>query len=313
MKYCAALLSVVLWTSTARADLIDYIRAIVGDAVITRQQIARSAAQDVESRGLDTPGTPDNVIQGIYTETYQAMLRHKIVLQDFKRLEKDKHAKIPENIINDEVERRIRVQFGNDRVHFDKWLQANGMTRQKFHDQARDDIIDDLMRREFVPQVIVSPHKIEAYYAAHQDKFSVPERIKFRWIAMDKHADDTNGTVRGRMENVLQLARAGGDFADLARTYSERPQREAEWLETAKVNEAYRNDLSQTKVGEYTRVIETPDFYAIFRVDTRETVHVTPLNELRDGIAAQLKKDEWNRRYEAWINKLRGKVSIQEF
>ena len=313
MKYCAALLSVVLWTSTARADLIDYIRAIVGDAVITRQQIARSAAQDVESRGLDTPGTPDNVIQGIYTETYQAMLRHKIVLQDFKRLEKDKHAKIPENIINDEVERRIRVQFGNDRVHFDKWLQANGMTRQKFHDQARDDIIDDLMRREFVPQVIVSPHKIEAYYAAHQDKFSVPERIKFRWIAMDKHAEDTNGTVRGRMENVLQLARAGGDFADLARTYSERPQREAEWLETAKVNEAYRNDLSQTKVGEYTRVIETPDFYAIFRVDTRETVHVTPLNELRDGIAAQLKKDEWNRRYEAWINKLRGKVSIQEF
>jgi len=313
MKRLVAMMVVTLWASLARADLIDYIRAIVGDSVITRQQVQRTASDDAERRGVDAPSAPDNVLQAIFTETYQAMMRHDIVLQDFKRLEKEKHAKIPENFVDQEVERRITTQFGGDRVRFDKWLQANGMTRQKFREQARDDIIEDLMRREFVPQVIVSPHKIETYYQEHQDKYSVPERIKFRWISMDKHSDDTNSSVRGRMENVLQLVRTGGDFGDLAKTYSERPQRDSDWLETSKVNESYRNEFSKIKPGESTGVIETADSYFIFHLDQRDPMHVQPLNDVRSSIGEQLKRDEWNRRYDVWINKLRNRVLIQEF
>ncbi len=315
MKRWAIILLTVLSASAARADLIDYIRAIVGNAVITRQQVARSAAADVESQGLDTPGTSDSVLQRIYNDTYQAMLRHNIILQDFKRMEKEKHAKIPENIIDEEVDRRIKTRFGGDRVRFDKWLEANGMTRLKFRQDARDDIIDEIMRHEFVPQPIISPLKIEQYYADHQDKYSVPERVKFRWIVKDKQPDDTNGTVRGRVENILQLARAGSDFGDLANTpdYSDSPQRPPDWLEIDKVNEAYRSELSKIKPGECTGIIETERAYYILHLDAREPAHLAPLNEVRGSIADDLKKQEWNRRYDAWINKLRNKVSIQEF
>ena len=78
---------------------------------------------------------------------------------------------------------------------------------------------------------------------------------------MDKHADDTNGTTRKKMDEVLILARSGTDFGDLAREWSERRQYpDTDWLEMNKVNEAFRGDLEKIKPGELSGVIERADF-----------------------------------------------------
>ena len=44
----------------------------------------------------------------LWDGTYQEMLRQKVVLQDYKRLEKEKGAKIPDNIVDDYVDKMIR-------------------------------------------------------------------------------------------------------------------------------------------------------------------------------------------------------------
>jgi parvulin-like peptidyl-prolyl isomerase len=303
-----------LCSSALRADTIDYIRAIVGDSVITAQQISWRISDLLERRGEQSPSS-ESAFQVLWNGTYQGMLRQKVVLQDYKRLEKDKGAKIPDNIVEDEVQRMIREdpRFGGDRVRFDKWLQANGITRARFRSDVRDSIIEAEMQREFVKRPIISPQKIENYYQAHQDKYTVSERMKFRWIAMQKHADDTNGAAQKKMDEVLILARSGTDFGELAKEWSERPQRDPDWLETGKVLEAYRGELQKIKPGECTGVVELADWLFIFRLDDREAAHVTPLTEVRNGIAAQLKDDEWNHRAEAWISRLRGKTLVQEF
>ena len=314
MKFCLTILLALFSASALRADTIDYIRAIIGDSVITGQQISWKIADLLERRGEQSPSS-ENAFQVLWNGTYQEMVRQQVVLQDYKRLEKDKGAKIPDNIVDDYVQKTIREdpRFGGDRVRFDKWLQANGITRARFRSDLRDTIIQQEMQREFVKQPIVSPHQIETYYQEHQDKYSLAERIKFRWIAMDKHADDTNGATRKRMEDVLSLARSGSDFTELARTYSERPQPDNDWLEMNKVNEAFRGDLGKIKPGEFTGVIEREDSFFILRLDDREAAHVTPLNEVRNSIAVQLKDQEWNRRADAWIEKLRKKTLVQEF
>ncbi len=213
MKYCLTLLFAATAAFAVRAETVDYIRAIVGDSVITGQQITRNVSDEIQRRG-QAPDT-ENAAQAIWTANYQDMLRRRVVLQDFKKLEKEKNAKIPENLVNDEVEHRIKQAFSGDRVRFDKWLQANGMTRQDFHDEVRDDIVVEEMRHEFVPTPIVSPHQIQAFYDQNHEKFTVAERIKFRWIAMNKPPDETNGVTRKKMEEVLTLLKGGANFDDL--------------------------------------------------------------------------------------------------
>ena len=313
-KFCVTILLAILWAPALRADTIDYIRAIIGDSVITGQQISYKISDLLERRGEQSPAS-ESVFQVLWNSTYQEMLRQKVVLAEYNRLEKEKGAKIPDNIVDDYVQKLIRQdpRFGGDRVRFDKWLQANGITRARFRSDARDSIIQQEMQREFVKQPIISPHQIETYYQEHQDEYTLAERVKFRWIAMDKHADDTNGTTRKKMEEVLVLAKGGSDFGDLAKEWSERLQPNTDWLEMTKVNEAFRGDLEKIKPGEVTGVIERADSYFILRLDDREAGHVTPLSEVRNSIAVQLKDEEWNRRADAWIKKLRAKTLVQEF
>ena len=314
VKFCLTILFTVLMAPALRADTIDYIRAIIGDSVITGQQISWRIADLLERRGEQSPGS-ESAFQILWNGTYQEMLHQQVVLQDYKRLEKEKGAKIPDNVVNDLIQKTIREdpRFGGDRVRFDKWLQANGITRERFRNNIRDTIIVQEMQREFVKQPIISPHKIETYYQEHQDKYSLAERVKFRWIAMDKHSDDTNGATRERMQEVLTLAKSGRDFGELAKESSERPQPDTDWLEMTKVNEAFRGDLAKIKPGELTGIIERSDSFFILRLDDREAAHVTPLSEVRNSIAIQLKDAEWNRRADAWIARLRGKTLVQEF
>ena len=47
-----------------------------------------------------------------------------MILQEFKRLSKDKGAKIPESDVDEQVQNVIRDKYGGDRVRFDKELEA---------------------------------------------------------------------------------------------------------------------------------------------------------------------------------------------
>src|SRR5580692_1385407 len=147
MKFCLTILLAVLWAPMLRADTIDYIRAIIGDSVITGQEISWKIADLLERRGEQSPSS-ESAFQVLWNGTYQGMLRQKVVLQDYKRLEKEKGAKIPDNIVDDYMQKTIRddPRFGGDRVRFDKWLQANGMTRARFRSDLRDTIIEGEMQ-----------------------------------------------------------------------------------------------------------------------------------------------------------------------
>lgn len=310
LKFNVAFLVAAFAAATARADMLDYIRAIVGNSVITGQQISRVVADEIQQRASPTS---DAAAETLWNQYYTNLLQERVVIQDFNKLEKDKHATIPDSYVDSKVEQRIQERFSGDRVRFDKWLQANGMTRQDFRNQIRDEIIVQSMRSEFIKEPLVSPHKVELYYEEHQDKYLVPETIKFRWIAMDKPPGETNGATRKVMENVLSLAQKGSDFNDLAATYSQRPQRDSDWLETDKVNDDYRAQLDKIKPGDCTDIIETSDSFFILHLDARQAKHVTPLSDVRDDIANRLKAEELNRRFDAWINKLRAKILVEEF
>jgi parvulin-like peptidyl-prolyl isomerase len=255
-------------------------------------------------------------MQAIWQDAYVNLLQQRIVLQEFKRLGKERGAKIPNDLVDGEVQRFIDDprRFGGDRVLFNKWLEGNGMTRQKFWQQTRDSIAYREMVGTFVKTPIISPHKVELYYQDHQTEFKVPERVKFRWIVMDKKSDDTNNAVRKRMEEVLILLKAGGDFSELAKSYLDRdiPQRENDWTELPSLNENYRAAMARCKPGENTEVIESSSTYIILHLDEREPTHVAALTELRDTIADKLAAAEINQRREAWIKRLRSRIRVEE-
>ncbi len=321
-RFCKAFVFALAWFAAGavvRGDtVIDSIQAIVGDSVISLQEILGTTLPREETiyqqAGNQSEAETHASIVALRQDAFQSLIDRQVVLQQFKRLEKDKGAKIPDSYIDDQVQSIIRDKYGGDRVRFDKELEASGLTREQFRQRQRDDIIYQIMRSEFVPQPIISPLKVETYYRQHQEQFSVAARVKFRWIRMDKTEDDTNGVTRRKLGEVLSQIKDGADFEDLAKTYSSGPQHDTnDWLEIPKLNDAFRDEVAKLKPGQCTGIIETSQNYMILRVDDLQPAHVTPLNEVRDEITRNLTAQEQNRRGEAWIRRLKAKTFVQTF
>ena len=321
-RFCRAFFLALAWCSAGLAvrgdTVLDDIHAIVGDAVITLQEILGTTLPREEAiyqQSANQSETEINAsILALRQDAFQSLIDRQVVLQEFKRMEKDKGAKIPDSYVDEQVQNIIRDKYGGDRVRFDKELEASGLTREQFRQRQRDDIIYQIMRQQFVPEPIISPLKVETYYRQHLDQFTVAARIKFRWIRMDKSEDDTNGVTRRKLEEILSQIKDGADFDDLAKTYSSGPQHDTnDWLEIPKLNDAFRDQVSKLKPGQCTGVIEISQNFLVLRVDALDAAHVTPLNDVRDEITKTLAAREQNRRGEAWIKRLKARTLVQTF
>src|SRR5919106_6095230 len=100
-------------------------------------------------------------------------------------------------------------------------LTREGLTLQDYKDRLREQIIlARLMHQAVRSRVSVDASEVEAYYKAHQDEFNQPAQARIRHIffRIDPGAARPQvEAVQTRATRVLQEARNGGDFANLAR------------------------------------------------------------------------------------------------
>jgi hypothetical protein len=103
---------------------------------------------------------------------------------------------------------RIPGQYGDDRSKLIKSLQARGMTYEKFRQNLREQVIVEALTAKNVSQeIFISPHKIETYYLAHQDKYKLEDQVKLSMIVLNKNSD---APARPLAEEILRKLREGG-------------------------------------------------------------------------------------------------------
>ena len=117
---------------------------------------------------------------------------------------------IPDSVFEQAVQDRIRDRFG-DRVTLMKSLQQQGMTYEQFCKQVKDQYIESAMRHQNVQrEMVVSPFKIETYYANHVDDFKIEEQVKLRMIVLNKTSDNDTNTMATGAGNPVQAERRRG-------------------------------------------------------------------------------------------------------
>lgn len=82
---------------------------------------------------------------------------------------------------------------------------------------------------DYLPETAVSDAEIKAYYQDHADEFKKEKTVEARHILfkVDQNApEEAVSAARQKALEVLAKARAGKDFAELAKTFSEGPSRD---------------------------------------------------------------------------------------
>src|ERR1041385_5281431 len=195
MKLFPAMAAVAVLLAGAeilRADMIDGVKVVVHDSIITYQQVDATAlplVEDLSRKYRNDPDTLKKQIDQLLEDNTEHLVENQLILHEFETA----GYTLPESVLDDYVQQQIHSDFP-DRSTLVKTLQARGMTFEKYRKGVRDQFILYQMRMRNVSEaLVISPHKIETYYVQHTNEFKVPEQVKLRMIILNTPPDgDTN-------------------------------------------------------------------------------------------------------------------------
>ncbi|NCC51742.1 MAG: hypothetical protein EOM20_11055, partial [Spartobacteria bacterium] len=154
-----------------------------------------------------------------------------------------------------------------------------------------------------------------------KDEISFFQAVKARLAKFDStgsgKTDEEKQLKRMEADGVVEKLRGGENFAKLAEKVSEEPRAsrggEWGWLNPADLNQAIATAIEELKPGEFTEAVEVGDALYIVTLEGRKEASMKPFEEVREEIQKELRIQEENRLYDAWIARLKDKYFIKIF
>jgi peptidyl-prolyl cis-trans isomerase D len=136
---------------------------------------------------------------------------------------------------------------------------------------------------------------LEAFYRQNISRYSMPEQRRARHILIKTSAEDSEDVLaekRNMALQVLELAKSGEDFAELAKQYSEGPTGprggDLGAFTRGRMVKPFEDAAFSLNEGEISDIVETQFGFHIIKLEKIEPANTKPLEEVKDEIAAQL-------------------------
>jgi len=220
------LLALPLGSTWAQTDMTagaaraaDYIVAVVNAEPITNQQVAAEVAR--VRRQLAAQHRPEPAPAELARQVLNQLINERVQLQ----LAHELGIKVDEPSI-DQAEQSIASQNQLSVEQLHRELEREGIDRARFRQQLRDQLLLTRLReREVEPRVRVSEADIDQYLAEQRLRAQDPaaQQVNMAHILIpvpDGASEQQVAESRARAQALLERARAGADFATLAREHS---------------------------------------------------------------------------------------------
>lgn len=305
---------------SARSQLVDGIKVVVDDSLVTHvdvdlDMLGRGAVESLRRQYAGQEETFQKKLTEAESDSLERLLDRQLILHEFKSL------KVPETILDSEVDREIQNEIQSrymDRMTLMKTLQAEGITYEAHRKQIRERIIISFLTHKNVSsEVIISPHKVEAFYMAHTNDFQMEDQVKLRMIVLTNSPSPDAPQSKKLAEELLAQIKQGADFKQMAAVYSQIQQRKekSEWVAKSYGLQKELADVAfSLKPGEVSKVVETPDGWCyIMQAEDVKHAQMKSLGEVRDQIEGALKLEERARLEKQWLAKLKKKTFVRYF
>ena len=196
----------------------------------------------------------------------------------------------------DNISKQIKPTDAELKAYYDSHKQqySNSIPERR---SARYVVVDTAKLSQ---QVKITPDDIQAYYNQHRDEYRVPDQVNVRHILI-KTPEPVNGKIddkavadaRAKAESVLKQVQAGGNFADLAKKYSEDPGSKDNggsygWIQHGQTVPEFDQAAFSLKKGETSGIVRSTFGFHIIHVDDKQQAHVKTLDEVKPQIEQAL-------------------------
>ncbi|MEJ8834849.1 peptidylprolyl isomerase [Ramlibacter sp. AN1133] len=164
----------------------------------------------------------------------------------------------------------------------------------------------------------VSDQEVHQFYLENPEKFGRPRQVRAReiFIKVPPAASDAQRAAsRSRAEQLLQAARAGEDFEQLARVHSEAPTRQwggaMEPFARGQLAKPVEDAAFALAAGQVSAVVGTPQGFHILKVEGIDDEVIVSEEQARAPIRTYLEQRKANAAIEKEAQRLRGAGKVE--
>jgi peptidyl-prolyl cis-trans isomerase D len=152
----------------------------------------------------------------------------------------------------------------------------------------------------------------QAYYNAHQADYKVDDQVKVRHILIKAAANATpadDAAAKAKAQDVLDQLHKGGNFAELAKKYSDDPGSKDQGGELGFIKHgvtvpAFEQAAFSLQPGQTSGLVKTQFGYHIIQVEEKQTAHTRPFSEVKPQILAALTQQKEQQAQQAFAQQL---------
>ncbi len=156
-----------------------------------------------------------------------------------------------------------------------------------------------LQQDKVAATLVVSDAQLHAEYSKSMDNFRMPERIHVRHILVSTQgkSDAEKKALKAKADDILKQLKNGADFAELAKKDSDdkgsgEKGGDLDWIVKGQMDPQFEAAAFALKPKELSPVVTTTFGYHIIQVLDKEAAHVKPFDEVKAGLADELKKQD---------------------
>ena len=250
--------------------LVDRIVAVVNKDVITASELAEAVA--AAQRQLRRQGTPLPERALLERQMLERLILEKAQLQ----MARDTGIRVDELQLDRAVQ-RIAQNNNMSLADFRRALERDGVSFQAWREDLREQILLSRLReREVDERIQVSDTEIDLFLAELKGKPDT--RVEYQvWHILvrvpEQATPERIEAARARAQKALAEARAGGDFASLAASYSDAPDAlqggTIGWRSHDRLPELFAGTLAGMKPGEVSDILRSPAGFHVLKLAGR--------------------------------------------
>ena len=296
----------------------DRIVAVVNDSVITLSELEKKS-EPLFRQYISYDMTPDQVAEK--KRQIMAQVLPQLIDDVLVQEEIDKNGLTATDQEIEQAIQSICAQNGITREEFVEKLKTQGYTLEQYKKQLKQQIERSrLIQSEVKSKIVITDEDITNYYvnSTGGSSYGGPyyELSMINIAPEDPEDPASKAEAEARAVEAYKKLKDGTPFEEAAAEYSTLPSGpdggRLGKFSADEMDPFIRDIILKMQPGEFSKVIDMPSGYQIFRLDgISSTQDVEVPEEEREDIRKQLYKQQLEERFQEWLNDLRAKSAIR--
>ena len=309
----AALFLLLPWK--LQGEVVERIVALVNNEIITLSELEETGKPLYEQvRQTSTPSEREEKLKKAREQVLEHLIESKLLEQEIKK----RKIEVPDRDVDAAVEDILKSNRMNEN-ELKKTLAREGMTYSSYRQKVREELGKmRLVNREIKSKIVIEEEELRKAYQQNLDKFTDPLEVKIQQVFFpfpQTASQEETAALEKEARSVLEKARKGEDFTELAKKYSHGP----EALEGGILGYFKRKELMpeleeagfRLKPGEISDIVRSPLGFHILRVLERKGGEPKPFAEVQYRIREGMIQAEAENKYDEWMKDLKAKAYVE--